>query len=79
MPRSLIPPPEDVAPEVSGDLYDLHSDFYYVFQAEDGTIRRARIGSSPFGRGKKPAGVPARVHDFHYWVVDVCRATGDAR
>ena len=73
-------PSEHVAPEFPGDHYLIdESEFYYVFRAEDGTIRRARIDSSPFGRGKRSRRVPDRVEHFHYWVVDVCPAAGNAR
>jgi hypothetical protein len=41
--------------------------FYYIFQAEDGTIRRARIGGYPDSPRKAPPGVQCH----HDWSVDV--------
>ena len=44
-----------------------------VYPADDGTIRRARIGCAPFGeRHKRPAHLPERITHYHFWSVDVC-------
>ena len=50
-------------------------DYYYTFQGDDGTIRRARIGYAPFDeRRKRPVRLPERITHYHFWVVDVCPA-----
>jgi hypothetical protein len=65
-------PSEDLAePEKVVRMF--HGDYYYTFQADDGTIRRARIGCAPFGeRHKRPAHLPERITRYHFWSVDVC-------
>ena len=48
-------------------------DFYYVFVADDGTIRRTRIDNHGCFDDKtpRPKCVPNSVNTYHAWVVDV--------
>jgi hypothetical protein len=65
--------PGSLAPDVSENLFRLHSGFYYVFQAANGTLRRARLGSAEFGTNQpRPAGLPEMISWYHFWNVDVC-------
>lgn len=65
---------EDVEDSGLAIWYD--GEFYYIFLAADGTIRRARINS--FGHfddeTPRPKGVPKNINTFHAWVVDVLPA-----
>ncbi len=63
--------PEDlVNPEI--ETHMVEGELYYIFQANDGTIRRARMGCSRFGGDhKRPITLPEKVKFFHYWNVDV--------
>ena len=65
-----IPPGRLVEPEIETHL--VRGEVYYVFEASDGTIRRARMGCLPFkGYHKRPTTLPEEVEFFHYWNVDV--------
>ena len=67
---ALVPQEHRVNPE--REVHIIEAEYYYVFQADDGTIRRARMGCSPFGdKHRRPADLPKRIQYFHYWNVDV--------
>lgn len=58
-----------VRPETS---YSVYGENYYIFVADDGTIRRARISDGVFDADHpRPSSVPEDVEVFHYWSVDV--------
>jgi hypothetical protein len=65
--------PEEDKPLVGAD-YVLEGNFYYLFQSDDGTIRRARIDSLPF-TDQKPPTLPPTIEAYHYWNVDVLPAS----
>ena len=62
---------------VDGDEGDMSTVFagytYYLFESDDGTIRRARIEDirSFSDEASKPSQVPKQVDVYHTWVVDV--------
>ncbi len=72
--RAPAPPPVAIAAEGLA-LSTVFSPTYYVFLADDGTIRRVRLACIP----KPPAGdrgVPETVTHHHRWNVDILRPAG---
>lgn len=63
--------PEDlVNPEI--ETHDVRGELYYVFAADDGTIRRARMGWGRFDDDRaRPTTLPERLKLFHFWSVDI--------
>ena len=63
--------PEELA-EPGRESYDLDGEIHYIFQSDDGTIRRAQMRWGHFGPDcPRPDNVPERIEWFHFWNVDL--------
>ena len=52
--------------------FDVRGETYYIFQADDGSIRRVHIECIPFrDQTPRPPGLPERIKYYHYLNVDV--------